>query len=158
MFLAAPAARKLQRGYNPCWQTFPEVSELQVNNTHTRAIAQEPLPRALLEMLCRGMKQRSPRLQSGFVCSFPTFLRLIPWLWCVVRVRLTGSVCSQAVQDKGWAPGSWDGKQSSLKSVCLCPRKNTSLSGVIIGCKALCLQMRRDGCGREMRARGASRP
>lgn len=106
--MAAPAARKLQCRYNPCWQTFSEVSELQVNNAHTRAIAQEPLPRDLLEILCRLMRQRSPGLRSGFVCSFPTFLQviLLPWLLCTLKVRFKGPVCSQAGKYKCWAPGS----------------------------------------------------
>lgn len=30
LFLAAPAVRKLQGQYNSCWQSFSEVSELQV--------------------------------------------------------------------------------------------------------------------------------
>lgn len=102
LFLAAPAVRKLQCRYNPCWQTFSEVSELQVNNTHTRAIAQEPSPRALLEILCRVMRQRSPGLWSGFVCSFPTFLRVIlrPRLLRMLKVRFKGCVSSQAAKDK----------------------------------------------------------
>jgi len=108
LFLAASAARKLQRWYNPCWQTFSEVSELQVNNTHTRAIAQEPLPRALLEILCRLMRQRSPGLQVGFVCSFPTFLQVIlqPWLLCMLEVRFKGPVCSQPAKDECWVHDS----------------------------------------------------
>lgn len=71
LFLAVPAVRKLQCQYNPCRQSFSEVSEFQVRNTYTRAVA--PLPRAL----CRLMRQRSPGLWLGFVCSFPTFLQAI---------------------------------------------------------------------------------
>jgi len=67
---------------------FPEASELRVNNTHTIAIEKEPLPRALLEILCRRMRQRSLGLQSGLVCSFSLLLLQVDrWLVAVVRVQ-----------------------------------------------------------------------